>query len=116
LGGAPINPDGSWAGGTQAVLPATNGQLTLVVSPITAVLLNPVVLPTAGTNIMFSLTGNLLTLSWPSNYTGWLLQSNAVSLATTSAWFTVPGSASTNSLQFPVDPALLNVFYRMVHL
>jgi autotransporter-associated beta strand protein len=115
LGGAPINPDGSWAGGTQAVFPATNGQLTLVVSPITAVLLNPVVLPATGTNITFSLTGNLLTLSWPANYTGWLLQSNAASLATPNAWFTVPGSANTNSVQFTINPATASVFYRMAH-
>lgn len=50
LGGATINADGSWAGGVQAVTPATNGQLTIMVPPITAVLLNPV-LPGA-TNIV----------------------------------------------------------------
>ena len=41
LGGAPINPDGSWAGGVQAVLTATNGQLTVNVPPISAILLTP---------------------------------------------------------------------------
>jgi autotransporter-associated beta strand protein len=115
LGGAPINPDGSWGGGPEAVLAATNGQLTLVMSPITAVLLDPVVLPATGTNITFSLTGNLLTLSWPANYTGWLLQSNAVSLATPNTWFTVPGSASTNSVQFTINPTRTSVFFRMAH-
>lgn len=42
LGGAAINPDGSWNGGVQAVLTATNGQLTVYVPPISAILLNPV--------------------------------------------------------------------------
>lgn len=43
LGGAVINPDGSWSGAIQSVTPASNGQLTFLVPPITAVLLNPVV-------------------------------------------------------------------------
>ncbi len=43
LGGAPINPDGTWAGGVQEVLSAPNGQLTVHVPPISAILLNPVV-------------------------------------------------------------------------
>lgn len=42
IGGAPITPDGSWNGGVQAVLSATNGQLTVDVPPITAILLKPV--------------------------------------------------------------------------
>lgn len=42
IGGATINPDGSWAGGVQSVLSATNGQLTITVPPMTAVLLTPV--------------------------------------------------------------------------
>jgi hypothetical protein len=46
LSGATINPvDGTWNGGVQAVLPATNGQLTVVVPPISAFLLNPVLAP-----------------------------------------------------------------------
>jgi autotransporter-associated beta strand protein len=42
IGGATINPDGSWAGGVQSVLSAANGQLTVTVPPMTAVWLNPV--------------------------------------------------------------------------
>ncbi len=41
LGGAAINPDGSWAGGFQPAIPATNGQLTVTVLPMSAVWLNP---------------------------------------------------------------------------
>lgn len=44
IGGAGINADGSWTGGVQSVTSTTNGQLTLIVPPISAVLLNPVVL------------------------------------------------------------------------
>ena len=42
LGGAAINPDGSWSGGVQAILPAPNGQLMVQVPPASACLLKPV--------------------------------------------------------------------------
>jgi hypothetical protein len=109
LGGAPINPDGSWAGGVQAVLPATNGQLTVVVPPISAFLLNPVISPT---NITVSVAANQLTLSWPANYTGWLLQSNSTGLTTTN-WSPVSGSGNTNRVQITIQPGQGNVFYRL---
>lgn len=41
LGGATINTDGTWGGGVQAVLPATDGQLTVNVPPTSAYLLIP---------------------------------------------------------------------------
>jgi hypothetical protein len=115
IGGAMINVDGSWTGGIQSIISATNGQLTIVVPPISAVLLNPVVLPGTGPNIMFSVTANQLSLNWPSSYIGWLLQSNSVNLAMTNDWFTVPGSAGTNSVHITIVPTQSNVFYRMVH-
>jgi hypothetical protein len=55
LGGATINRNGSWNGGVQALLTATNGQLTVNVSPASAILLNPVV---TGTNLKDSVSGN----------------------------------------------------------
>ena len=109
LGGAPINRDGSWNGGVQAVLSATNGQLTVTVPPITAVLLNPVMsLP----QIAFSVNGSQLILNWPTNYAGWLLESNSVSPASTN-WFPVPGSGNTNRLEIAIQPGQSKVFYRL---
>jgi Glycosyl hydrolase family 79 C-terminal beta domain len=110
LGGAPINPDGSWAGGYQSEISATNGQLTVLVPPISAILLNPVVPPV---NIGFHATGNQLNLSWPSNYTGWTLQSNSANLTQTAGWFNVPGSNSTNGLLVTIVPAQSSVYYRL---
>ena len=49
LGGAPINPDGSWAGTFQPAVSATNGQLTLTVVPMSAVWLNPLLRPLLST-------------------------------------------------------------------
>lgn len=110
LGGAPINPNGSWTGGVQFVTAATNGQVNFLVPPMSAVLLNPVI---TGTNITLSVTGNSLTLAWPTNYLGWILQSNSVGLESANDWFTVPGSSATNQFQITINPGLKNVFYRM---
>jgi fibronectin-binding autotransporter adhesin len=74
-------------------------------------------LPSTPTNITFSLAagGTQLHLLWPANYTGWLLQSNAVGIVNPSSWFTVPNSAATNQMFLPIDPSRANVFYRMRH-
>ena len=110
LGGAPINAGSSWNGGVQAVLAATNGLVTVLVPPISAILLNPVIVPT---NITVSVAGNQLSLNWPTNYTGWLLQSNSTGLLGTN-WFTVSGSANTNRMQFTIQRGQTNVFYRLL--
>ncbi len=70
-------------------------------------------IPTTGTNITYSVSGNTLTLSWPASYLGWSLQSNSVSLTATN-WALVPGSAAVNSMNFTVNPTKPNVFYRMI--
>lgn len=48
---------------------------------------------------------------------GWILQaqtnSRAIGLATN--WFDVPGSASLNSTNLPINPADPTVFYRLRH-
>jgi hypothetical protein len=67
------------------------------------------------TNILFSLSGNQLMLSWPADHTGWLLQSNALGLTTTSAWFTIPGSSATDQMTFTPDATQTNVFFRMLY-
>jgi autotransporter-associated beta strand protein len=70
IGGAPINPDGSWAGGVQSVLSATNGQLTLTVPPMSAVLLNPVaptVYWTGASSANWDDSGNWLSNSVPTS-------------------------------------------------
>jgi hypothetical protein len=110
LGGAIINAaDGTWKGGVQAVLPATNGQLTVNVPPASAYLLNPVV---AAPGLTSSVNGSQMTMTWPMNYTGWLLKSNSTGLATTN-WFLVPGSGGTNRIQITIQPGQGNVFYRL---
>lgn len=109
LGGATINPDGSWSGSVQKILSVTNGQLTVYVPPISAILLNPELKPPV---LAFGINGNLLTLNWATNYGGWLLESNSSGLASTN-WSPVPGSGNTNRVQFTMPPSQSNVFYRL---
>jgi hypothetical protein len=93
----------------QQVLSATNGQLTVVVLPISAFLLNAVISPP---HLTVSLAGNQLTLSWPASYTGWLLQSNSMGLQNLN-WSTVPVSGNANQMQITIQPNQTNVFYRL---
>jgi hypothetical protein len=69
------------------------------------------------TNIVFQLSGNQLTLGWPSNYTGWRLQAqtNPLTIGLSSNWFDVPGSSATNQVIMPVNPANGTVFYRLLY-
>jgi|GEM_PF-805350 len=69
------------------------------------------------TNIVSSVSGSTLTLSWPASHTGWQLQTQtnpvSVGLVTTSGWFTVPGSTATNQVQFTIDKLNPAVFFRL---
>ena len=92
---------------------ATAGSITLVTGGISLVNTTP-------TNITSSVSGSTLTLSWPSDHTGWTLQTqtNALSIGLTPAtntWFGVAGSAATNSVVITIDPVQPTVFYRLVY-
>jgi hypothetical protein len=82
---------------------------------IATVLTPPPTVNTGRTNIIASVSGNQLTMSWPPDHTGWSLQSNSVSLSNTNAWFLVTGSTTTNKIIITMDPAQKNVFYRMAY-
>jgi hypothetical protein len=71
--------------------------------------------PTIPTTISFSASGSSLLLSWPSNYLGCSLESNAVSVTASGSWFTVPGSASAIQVSVPIETSAPNVFYRLVY-
>ena len=60
-----------------------------------------------------SLSGSTLTLNWPSDYFGWVVQSNSVSLTSTN-WFTVPNTGNATSYAITITSAKTNVFYRLV--
>ena len=67
------------------------------------------------TNITASLSGATLQLSWPADHIGWRVETNAVDIADANAWFTLPGSATTNRMFLPADATAPNVFFRLVY-
>jgi hypothetical protein len=85
--------------GDATYFPSTN---TLVIG--TGV--NPVPAP-----IVTSVSGNQLTLSWPTDHTGWTLQSQTNSI--TGAWIDVPGSTSVNQVVVTINPTNRAVYFRM---
>ena len=73
-------------------------------------------LPSVGTNITASVHSGSLTLSWPSNYVGWILQTNAVDLGNNAVWGDVPNSQTNQQMIFPMaNPALSREFFRLRH-
>ncbi len=110
-----VNATNGFTGNFTSVVSAPGSNLGWSFNPTNGVATVVSVLPATGTNITFSVSGNQLTLSWPSSYQGWLLQSNNAALNITNDWFTVPGSASTTQQVITLDPTQTNVFYRMVH-
>ena len=89
----------------------TTGLSTGVLSVVSGVASNP-------TNISYTLTGTTLSLTWPADHLGWILQSQTnaatVGLITASnAWTDVAGSASSTSATITVDPTKPTVFYRL---
>jgi hypothetical protein len=72
---------------------------------------------TARTNIVATVVGNQLQISWPSDHSGWRLQgqTNSLSVGISTNWATVPGSTTTNSISVPLNQANPAVFYRLVY-
>ena len=111
---------------TEMTLPAglTNGTYPLTISangissgPFTLIVSS---VNTSPINIVASVSGNNLTLTWPSDHTGWRLLAQTNHLATgissnTNDWGTVSGSASTNLVTIPIDPTKPTDFYRLIY-
>jgi fibronectin-binding autotransporter adhesin len=85
---------------------STDGKITVAsVGPV---------LNSTPTNITVSVSGSNLTLTWPSDHTGWTLQSqtNAPGQGLGTNWFDIVGSTATNQLVVPINPSG-SVFFRM---
>ena len=65
------------------------------------------------TNILVQPGSGQLQLSWPQDHLGWALQIQTNNLSTN--WTTVPGSANSDQLAIPIDPANGTVFLRLMY-
>jgi len=72
------------------------------------------------TNLVWSVSGTNLTLSWPSDRIGWRLLVQTNNLAgglslNTNDWATVATSPQTNQMILPLNPSWPQEFYRLVY-
>ncbi len=76
------------------------------------------IINTSSTNIVSSFANGQLTLSWPSDHTGWELQAQTNNLTIGllgNNWVDVSGSTATNQVVIPINITNGAVFYRMVY-
>lgn len=72
--------------------------------------------PCTGTNIAASVAGSALTVTWPTNYVGWILQTNFASLGRGEAWGDVPGSDANNRMSWPlINLPVVPGYFRLRH-
>jgi hypothetical protein len=98
------------APGTTAVTATTldGGYVASSVVTVTNLLSSPF--------LTFAGGGSSMTLSWPADHRGWLLQvqTNDLNAGLGTNWFTVQGTDSTNQMIISPSPANGPVFYRLV--
>lgn len=70
--------------------------------------------PSAGCNIFATFGVPGVTVSWPSAYTGWILQTNTISLNNPAAWGDVPESLNHSQLTFPAGGRTTE-YFRLRH-
>ena len=69
------------------------------------------------TNLVASVVGNNLQLSWPQDHQGWRLQiqTNNLGAGLSTNWATIPNSASVTATNILIHPANGTVFLRLVY-
>jgi hypothetical protein len=123
---ASFNPALNFLGDSQyAADPLFNGRLdelfiynyALSDTEITRLMGNQPPPPVMPTTLSTILTGNMLNLSWPSNYLGCRLQvqTNSLNAGVGTNWVPVTGSTSTNQMFVPINPTNGSVFFRLTY-
>ena len=112
---------GSYAGSFSATnLPALGTGLNWNWTPASGTISVVQQVNTNPTNIVAVVGGGNISLSWPSDHTGWrlLVQTNNLAAgisSNTNDWMTVAGSTATNHLSISIDAAKTTEFYRLVY-
>jgi hypothetical protein len=101
-------------------LPSLNSGLSWNWNPASGTLSVVPSVNTNPTNIIATVSGNVLQLSWPSDHTGWrlLVQTNHLAAGislNTNDWTTVPGSAGIDQTNITINPLQPAEFYRLVY-
>jgi M6 family metalloprotease-like protein len=92
-----------------------DGGSVLTSTPANITVTNAVSIATNPTNIIASIIGTNLVLTWPDDHKGWILQvqTNVQSAGLGTNWVDVPGSASVNGATNCINPTNGAVFYRL---
>jgi xylan 1,4-beta-xylosidase len=94
------------------ILNATNQVGESLASPE----LSAIPVPSVPTNLTPSVQASTLTISWPSTYVGWILQTNGISLGNPAQWNDVPPSTTRSQMSFPLAPNSATAeFFRLRH-
>ena len=90
-----------------------DGGSVLTTAPANITVTNGV--STIPTNILATVNGTKLILSWPADHAGWTLQvqTNPLSAGLGTNWVDVPGSVSANAATNNISPTNGSVFYRL---
>jgi fibronectin-binding autotransporter adhesin len=91
--------------GSQGAISVSGSQVILTVSAGG--------ISTVPPTMTFSISGPVLTLKWPADHLGYVLQSNSISLGVAADWFNVPGSSAVTNFPITVQPGQSNVFFRL---
>ena len=109
----PLFSAASASGNFEVITPAPGGGYAWSFDPASGILSVVPGVASYPTNLSIGLSGSTLNLAWPATHLGWFLQSNAVGVAASGAWFDIPGSQNSTTFSVTVSPDTPNVFYRL---
>ncbi len=97
------------------VLPTLGGGLGWSTANLNSGIIN--VVQTTSANLLGTLSGSNLDLSWPAGCVGWRLQvqTNGLGIGLGTNWQDVAGASMTNSVTLPANPGVGSAFYRLVY-
>jgi autotransporter-associated beta strand protein len=110
VSGAPSGNFASIAGSPGAGLAYSFNPASGVLSVVTGTASN-------STNLTASVSGGVLSITWPADHLGWILQSqtNSSSVGLSNNWVDVAGSSAGTNSNFNINPANPTVFFRLRH-
>jgi len=110
----PLFSTASWSGNFASITGSAGNGLAFSFNPTNGVLSVVTGLPTTPTSLYSTVHPGSLTVIWPANYPGWILQAqtNNYPRGLGTNWADVPGSTAVNSMSFPVSSTNC-VFFRL---
>jgi glucose/arabinose dehydrogenase len=110
FGGSAVLPNGLTVHGFAQ---DADGEIYALVTNSSANGTGGIVYKLAALRLTIHVIGNTLDISWPASGGRLQTQTNNLSVGIGANWVDVPGSAATNHVVVPIDPANGSVFYRL---